>query len=245
MAQLEEWGSSHYPVSKVLADDDVIIYVRRKLLAWGRERFEDFPWRGSTNEFHTLIAEILLQRTRATQVVPVYLDFVDKYPDAASLSKATIREIEDIILPLGLRWRAKLLIRLGKSLKRLNWEVPDDQQLLIHLPGVGAYISAAYLSLHRGRRAPIIDSNIVRFYGRFFGFNTGPETRREQALIKLADRITPKSKFKAFNYALIDFTRNICRPRPEHTTCPVKAKCFLWTVVNQRNGRLFESNIFR
>ena len=103
----------------------------------------------------------------------------------------------------------------------MNGRVPDDYRTLTEVPGVGPYAAAAYLSLHTGKRAPIIDSNVVRLYGRFFGFDTGPETRRNKALIQLAERITPKRKFKEFNYALIDLTRAICGPRPDHDICPL------------------------
>lgn len=75
---------------------------------------------------------------------------------------------------------------------------------------------------------PIVDSNVVRFYGRFFGFETGAETRREKAVLELADRITPRKSFKDFNYSLIDFTRLVCKPKPLHEICPVSEKCFAY-----------------
>ncbi len=241
MAKLEQSHSAEYSVGQIVVKDDTLAYVRRKLLVWGREHFENFPWRNSTDDFHTLIAEILLQRTKASQVVSTYLNFIEQYHDPTSLAGASIREIEDVIRPLGLRWRAKLLVRLGKTLEEINSRVPDEQQALVSLPGVGAYVSAAYLSLHRGRRAPIVDSNIVRFYGRFFGFGTGPETRRNRAVIRLADRITPERKFKEFNYALIDFTRSVCKPRPTHEECPIKVRCHLWISASNERGATKQS----
>jgi len=209
--------------------ETTVIYIRRKLLAWGRSHHASFPWRADSNRFHTLVAEIMLQRTRAEQVLPVYLTFIARYPDPSSLARASIREIEAAIMPLGLKWRARKLIQLGKSLEEKDMQIPTSEDSLRTLPGVGAYVASAYLSLYAGKRAVIVDSNIVRFYGRFFGFDTGPETRRSNNVKELADRITSERRFKEFNCALIDFTRNICKPRPEHEVCPVKAKCCLWT----------------
>ncbi len=229
MAQREERKSLQHRIGEVAVDNDTISYVRRRLMTWGRMHVEHFPWRTATNKFHTLIAEILLQRTKASQVVSTYLKFTERYPDPASLAGACIPEVEDVIRPLGLKWRAKLLIQLGQALEGFEWEVPDDQQALMRLPGVGAYVSAAYVSLHCGRRAPILDSNIVRFYGRFWGFDTGPETRRNQDVMKLADLMTPRRGFKEFNYALVDFTRTVCVPNPTHQTCCVRNKCCLYT----------------
>lgn len=239
MGKLEPNGSISCSTSEITVDEQTASYVRRKLLAWGRVDFEDFPWRKSTDEFHALIAEILLQRTKASQVISTYLNFVETYPDPASLAHADVAEVEEVIRPLGLKWRAKLLVQLGNALEQQDGRVPDEQQALKGLPGVGAYVSTAYLSLHRNKRSPIVDSNIVRFYGRFFGFDTGPETRRNRALIGLAECLTPPRKSREFNYALIDFTRNICRPKPVHRICPLKAKCHLWTSqVHHRSQKL-------
>jgi len=170
------------------------------------------------------VAEVLLQRTRAEQVVPVYLNFIRVFQNPASLAHANIPDIEKVIAPLGLRWRAKFLQKLGKELAA-EGIVPADLALLRKLPGVGPYAASAYLSLHVGKRVPIVDSNVVRFYGRFFGFQTGPETRRDRQLFELADSLTPQKAFRRFNYAIIDFTRAICRPKPLHDICPVAKRC--------------------
>jgi len=193
-------------------------------LAWEQNNYPAFPWRDEIPPFHALVAEVLLQRTRAEQVVPVYLNFVRVFPNPTSLAQTNIPDIEKVIAPLGLRWRAKFLHELGKELVA-GGSVPADLVSLRKLPGVGPYAASAYLSFHVGRRVPIVDSNVVRFYGRFFGFRTGPETRRDKQLFELADSVTPKRTFKRFNYAIIDFTRAICRPKPLHDICPVAKRC--------------------
>ena len=238
MENLEPCRSIRCSTDDITVDEQTVSYIRRKLLAWGRADLEDFPWRRSADEFHTLIAEILLQRTKASQVVSTYLNFVETYPDPTSLAHADVAEVEKVIRSLGLKWRARLLVQLGSALEQQGDKVPDEGKALMSLPGVGAYVSAAYLSLHRKKRSPIVDSNIVRFYGRFFGFDTGPETRRNRPIMRLAERLTPRRKFREFNYALIDFARNICKPKlPDHTICPVKARCHLWTSrVNHRES---------
>lgn len=192
---------------------------------WGKHNYSDFPWREETNRFHALIAEVLLQRTNAEQVVPVYHALKKRFPNPEILATVTINEIEEIIAPLGLKWRAKYLRELGEKLTELNGEIPSDVSRLKELPGIGSYSAAAYLSFYGGKKASIIDANIVRFYGRFFGFDTGPETRRDRRLLDFADRVTPQRVFKKFNYALIDFTRAVCKPRPHHELCPVSDRC--------------------
>jgi A/G-specific adenine glycosylase len=212
------------PIDVCLVSQELALYLRKKLLAWEQKNYPTFPWRDETHPFHALVAEVLLQRTRAEQVVPVYLNFIRVFPNPANLAQTNIPDIEKVIAPLGLRWRAKFLHELGKELVA-GGSVPADLASLRKLPGVGPYAASAYLSFHVGRRVPIVDSNVVRFYGRFFGFRTGPETRRDRQLFKLADSVTPKRIFKKFNYAIIDFTRAICRPKPLHDICPLAKRC--------------------
>ena len=216
----------------ILLENSTLTYLRRKLNKWGNSNLESYPWRLSKNEFHTLVAEIFLQRTKASQVTPVYLKFVEKYPDPKSLTMATVSDVEQLIRPLGLVWRAKLLLKLAQALKIYRYHVPSNIQTLVTLPGVGPYVASAYLSLHRGKRAAIVDSNIIRFYGRFFGFVTGPETRRNSDLIKLAELLTPERKVKEFNYSLLDFSRRVCSPKAHHETCAVKSKCVHYSSIS-------------
>lgn len=205
---------------------ELSIYVRRNLLRWGDKHFQNFPWRGELNPFRALVAEILLQRTRAEQVVPVFLNFKQLFPDTETLVTASVHDIENAIKPLGLRWRAKFLYQLGVMITQNG--IPSDFALLQNFPGVGRYTASAYLSLHTEKRMPIVDSNVVRFYGRFFGFDVGSETRRNKKVLEIADLLTPKREFKRFNYALLDFTRAICTTRPNHRCCSVRKKCAFW-----------------
>lgn len=197
-----------------------IIYFRKKLLEWAELNFQDFPWRYTKNEWHALTAEVMLQRTKAEQVVPVYIQFCSKYKNPSDYLS---NKNENIFESLGLRWRNKEFIKLARIL--VNQEIPEKKEELLRLPCIGHYISAAFRSLHLGARDVIIDSNVVRIYGRYFGFKTDGETRRKKWLIELADRMTPLKKFKDFNYGLIDFTKTVCKPKPVCKNCRIKIRC--------------------
>lgn len=208
-------------------DTRKIKFIRKHLIEWGRSNFISFPWRCNQSDFHSLVAEILLQRTRAEQVVPVFKKFCEEFPDVSALARSSEKIIKEIIEPLGLHWRAKQLLALGIFLvNQKSGEIPDRFEELIKIPSVGPYAASAYLSLHRNIYSPIIDSNVVRFYGRVFGFNTDIETRRKKWFYEIAVLLTPKRQFRVYNYSLIDFTRAICKPRPYCEKCPVRGKCY-------------------
>lgn len=195
-------------------------YFKARIVRWGRENFRDFPWRFTQNPWHALAAEIMLQRTRADQVVPAYTMLTSQYKQPSEFVANPI----PVFLRLGLPIRDEQFLSLNRALAAGGC-LPVEKAELLNLPGVGDYIASAFLSLHLRKRAALIDANVVRVYGRFFGFETGPETRRKRWLIELAQEITPKRAFTAYNYAIIDFSREICRPKPRHEMCPVKRKC--------------------
>lgn len=197
-----------------------IIWFRKKVIRWGDQNFADFPWRQTNNPWHALVAEIMLQRTKAEQVVPTFLNFCNRYP---APSDYLADKTSDVFGSLGLIWREALLQDLARILKDKN--IPSDKEELLSLPGVGDYIAAAFRSMYLNIRDTIIDSNVVRIYGRYFGFETDGETRRKKWFIELANRVTPPRTFRDFNYSLIDFTREICKPTPLCSRCPLNSRC--------------------
>lgn len=195
-------------------------YFRKRILQWGRQNFKDYPWRYAKNSWQALVAEIMLQRTNADQVLPVFSMFASKYQEPRDFLYAPI----SLFSSLGLPIRDEQFLALNRVLVRKG--LPTDKAALLTLPGIGEYIASAFISLHLRKWAALIDANTVRVYGRFFGFETGSETRRKRCFIELAEQITPTRVFRDYNYAIIDFSREICTPRnPQHETCPIRRRC--------------------
>lgn len=208
---------------KMPSESEAISFTEA-IVTWAQHNYADYPWRNTTNRWHALVAEIMLQRTGAEQVQPVYKTFCDRYKiprDYFLYADGTVFN------SLGLKWRERKLLELAEAL--FEKDIPEDREQLLKLPGVGDYIAAAYRSLHLGLYDIIVDSNIVRLYGRYFGFETDGETRRKKHLKELATYLTPVSNHTIYNYGLIDFTRLICRPKPFCRSCPLNVMCFFYT----------------
>ena len=185
-----------------------------------------YPWREELPLWQALIAEVMLQRTRADQVVPTFNQFRVRYPGPVALGHASKEELTGLVEPLGLRWRGRLLYQLGQEIARLGGALPMDQPALEALPGVGPYAAAATLSLHANRRAVLIDSNFVRVLCRLVGATYDGETRRERWLRDLAEALTPPRAHRAYNYAVLDLAALVCLPRtPKCDECPILKWC--------------------
>ena len=101
-----------------------------------------FPWRLTRDPFEVLIAEVLLQRTKAESVASVYGEFTRRWSNPQSLSRARLSTIARVVEPLGLNKRAPILKRLGRELAA-HEQMPTDPEELLLLPGVGPYTANA------------------------------------------------------------------------------------------------------
>lgn len=196
------------------------------LMEWGRANFQDFPWRAPIPPWQALVVEIMLARTRAAQVVPVFENFRTAFATTASLASVTTEQIEELTAPLGLRWRGALIHLLLTEIARRDGHLPETEEELLELPGVGPYVAAASLSLHRNIRAVIVDSNVVRVICRLLRVPFDGETRRKTWLREIADSLTPDSDSRTYGYAMLDLAMQVCTPvRPRCEVCPLTSLC--------------------
>lgn len=214
------------PRSASEVDARTVERIRRRLLSWGRSNFQHYVWREETDPWLSLAAEILLQRTRARQVEPVFEDFRQWFPTAESLVSAGQEAARYMMSRLGLYWRGDLLYSVARAVSERGGVPPEDPLELRKLTGVGPYTAAAWLSLHRGKRAVIVDSNIARWLSRVTGRPYQKDPRHIHWILELADRLTPRRAFREYNYAVLDFTMHVCTVRaPRCDQCPVRPDC--------------------
>jgi len=199
--------------------------VQSKILAWGRANYQNYPWRDVEDPWLALLAEVLLQRTNATHVFRYYEEVCKALPDHLAVLKASKTELEELAGKFGLKRRVKTLVELAHYVDYLDY-YPDQLDELTKVYGVGHYTASAYLSLHMNIRAVLLDANIVRWLSRIQGKQKPVDIRRNKYFWSLADRLTPTKNFKEYNYAVLDFTMLICRPRkPECHKCPILKYC--------------------
>lgn len=215
-------GTEHFSSDCISLDN--IEYLQEALICWVKENFQAFPWRETDNHFHALIAEMMLQRTKAEQVLPIYNEFIHLYSSLEKLTTDRKSQLRTLLKPLGLNWRIDNIVKTISILSE-QMEIPVEYDALTELPGIGSYVASAFLSFHTDQRHPIIDSNAVRLWGRVFDFQTDSETRRKKWFRELVEYITPQNDIRLFNYAMLDVTRAICKGKPLCNSCPLTEIC--------------------
>ncbi len=194
---------------------------------WGQDHMRVFPWRSTRNPYHILIAEMMLRRTQAKQVVGVYNQFILRYPDPYLLMSALTEEVIQTLYPLGLAWRAPAFQQIARVLvTALNGTVPEQYETLLTLPGVGDYVASAVCCFSFNQAIPIIDTNTVRVAGRLFGIPTHAESRRRQPVRQLLKDLLDHQDPRTYNYTMLDFAASVCTVTSPHCEiCPVSSQC--------------------
>jgi A/G-specific adenine glycosylase len=195
--------------------------IRSAILLWGKDNYQSYPWRELNNPWLGLVAEILLQRTNARHVELNWKWVAENYPDPESALNVSPEELVYLDRKFGLGRRAKTVFEVAQFLDLYDY-YPNSYEDLTNIYGIGHYTASAYLSLHLKTRAILMDSNIARWLSRLTGIEKPKDLRRHSDLWEVADQLTPSRDFKNFNYAMLDFTMQICTPRnPKCKACPL------------------------
>lgn len=221
--------------------DENQINLQISLLDWFEHERRSFPWRSQSDPFAILIAEKLLQQTAARAIVIiVYEQLIERYPSPYELGTADFEELEQILHPLGLGYRARELISLAKTLvEQYEGKVPNTLSALLSLPGVGDYIARAVLSFGFGVDVPVVDTNVARFLYRLYNLpgKLPSNPARNKRLIEMADKLLPRGRSKDWNLAILDLCALICKPKqPLCQLCPVQRFC-IYLLMKSNNNR--------
>ncbi len=197
------------------------------LRSWDTRYRRIYPWRTTDDPFHVMIAELMLRRTQAHQVVQIYKNFIAKYPDTYALALAPAEEVTHSLFSLGLSWRIPAFQQVANTLiEQYAGAVPSNYEALVALPGIGDYVASAICCFAFGQAMIIADTNTVRVAGRLFGIPTYAESRRRKSVRTLLESLLDKEYPKSYNYAMLDLAALICTPaKPNCAACPLLSYC--------------------
>ncbi len=195
-----------------------------KLKSWGREHYQNFPWRKERDPYRVLVAEVMLLRTRASQVERVYSSFIEEYPAIQDITTKPLMNLIHSLKSLGLIWRAERLYSLAKAIVS-NYEgnIPREWDDLVALPGVSHYIAGAVRCFAWGESEALVDTNTIRIASRLFGFDVTDSSRRNKNIHMLLSTMLNSDNPRSYNFAMIDLAHQVCTSRnPFCSGCPIQ-----------------------
>ncbi|MGN1343740.1 MAG: endonuclease III [Traorella sp.] len=175
--------------------------------------------------FQLLIAVTLSAQTTDVSVNKVTPILFDAYPDAFSLAKANIQEVEKCIRNIGLyRNKARNIITCSQQLvDKYHGEVPHTMKELTTLAGVGRKSANVVLSVAFNKPAIAVDTHVERISKRL-GL-----AKPQDSVVDVERKLKRKIKRERWNQAhhlFIFFGRYFCSAKnPKCNECPFIHKC--------------------
>lgn len=207
------------------------------LLDWFDECARDLPWRRpECSPWGVLVSEIMLQQTPVARVLPVWQEWLHRWPRPSALARESHGEVLRAWGKLGYPRRALRLHSAATAIEREHGDqVPDDVDTLLALPGIGAYTARAVAAFAYGKRAPVVDTNVRRVVARAVhgAGDAGPASTTRDLADVAALLPLDEPRAARFSAALMELGALVCVARsPRCTGCPLLSGC-AW----QRAGR--------
>lgn len=177
-----------------------------------------------TDAFQLLIATRLSAQCTDARVNMVTPALFEKYPDARSMSRASVADVEELIKTCGLyKTKAKDLVGIAKMLMSdFGGAVPDTIEQLTRLPGVGRKTANLVCGDIYGKPAVVTDTHFIRLCNRLGLVNTTDPLKVENAMRKLL----PPEKSNDFCHRTVLLGRDICTARKTYCErCPMSEFC--------------------
>ena len=117
--------------------------LEKPILTWFKKNKRDLPWRNTT-PWGVMVSEYMLQQTPVNRVLPKWNEWMERWPTPKDLAMATPAQVITAWGRLGYPRRALRLHSAAQIIAEdFNNTVPEDQETLQLLPGIGEYTAAA------------------------------------------------------------------------------------------------------
>jgi A/G-specific adenine glycosylase len=176
--------------------------IQSNILTRYAQEGRSLPWREIQDPYAIHISEVMLQQTQVDRVIPYFHQWMKDFPDYATLAQASKSELLSHRSGLGFNSRAVRLQQCAKEVvTHYQGQLPKERSLLMKLPGIGPYTSAAIMAFAWNMPVPVIDTNIRRVLIFLYKL---PETIAPSALEAFAQELIPEGQSRNWHNALMD-----------------------------------------
>lgn len=177
------------------------------------------------SDYELLLAVMLSAQTTDKRVNTVTAVMFNKYPNLEKLMDAEIKDLENIIHPLGsFRKKAQYTKEIARIIvEEYNGVVPTDKDVLTTLPGIGRKTANVFLSEFYSYPAIAVDTHVERVSKRLRMAYLKDDVYKVE---KKLERKFPKEEWSKRHLQLVLFGRYHCKAiKPNCSNCKLKDIC--------------------
>lgn len=204
---------------------------------WYHRNARVLPWREpGVSGWAVMVSEFMLQQTPVVRVLPVWRQWMERWPQPEDLAAEPVSEAIRAWGRLGYPRRAMRLHAAAVEITtEYNGVLPRSEAELRSLPGVGDYTAAAIACFAFGEPSVVVDTNIRRVHARLFGGAALPEPSPRASEFARARQVQPVDRAAAvtWNVSVMELGALVCTARsPKCDVCPVFSHC-AWIAAGQ------------
>lgn len=175
--------------------------------------------------FELLVATVLSAQTTDVRVNQVTPELFDRWPDAPALAAADPGAVEAVLRPVGMApTKSRRIVALALALvDDHHGEVPEQQDALEALPGVGRKTALVVRGVWYGADALAVDTHVGRLARRLgWASSTDPARVERDVVVRVQHAGAPAIALTSLSLRLIEHGRAIC-----HAHRPACGQCVL------------------
>lgn len=218
--------------------------IQNTILQRYKKNARDLPRRKTTDPYHILVSEIMLQQTQVDRVIPKYIAFLKKFPSCKVLAQASKQDLLSMRSGLWYNTRALNLQKAAqKIIQEYNDHIPTTKEALVKLPWIWPYTAGAICAFSCNQDVSVIDINIKRVLIHLLKLDPNiPAKELEQIVYD----ILPKGKSRIRYNALMDYGALVLTSKktgiksPKQSTFQGSARQVRWNIIKHitKNGKL-------
>jgi len=186
------------------------------------------------NLYELLVAVMLSAQCTDKRVNLITPALFEKYPDVATLAKADVEEVKELIKTCSFfNNKAKNLVKMAKTvMEKYGGKIPEDEKELVKLPGVGQKTAHVVMIEYFGKNLMAVDTHVFRVAHRLRLSDAKTPEKTEEDLVKAF-----KTDLNAIHQAMVLFGRYICTAKN-----PKCDECFLYDLCDSEDKRPIEKS---
>lgn len=197
------------------------------LKTWFLTQCRDLPWRSNPSPYEVWVSEVMLQQTQVSVVIPYFVRWMQIFPTIQDLAKADLDTVIKEWEGLGYYSRARNLHQGARYVvENYAGILPDSEEQLRKIKGLGPYTIGAILSFAFHQRKAAVDGNVIRVISRYFHFTEEiTKSASKKHIYSLTQELLPEKEPWIITEALIELGATICNRKPKCFECPLKNNC--------------------
>ncbi len=190
----------------------------------GQTALSEVSNREDRDPFKVLIATVLSHRTKDEVTGEAADRLFAVYPDAKSLARGDLKQISELIKPVGFyNTKARRVREISQILlKQYGGVVPRKVEELLELPAVGRKTANCVLVYAFREPAIPVDTHVHRISNRLGLVRTKTPEETEEELVRTVER----RYWLDVNDLFVRFGQTVCKPiGPRCDICRLKNEC--------------------